>query len=165
MIGACWGLACSEALPSPYPGFPLERASRSQLAGVTPSPVPTRWDGKDYLLFSAARRRRRYQRISQSCCSGAAWWTPGGAYIEHARAGVVTIHLARRTGARHIVRPRRPQPSAHIPATHRRDTYTHTSSPRCSSPLAPHGLARSLRHAYTHVPSPHISSLRAVLGA
>ena len=93
MIGACWGLACSEALPSPYPGFPLERASRSQLAGVTPSPVPTRWDGKDYLLFSAARRRRRYQRISQSCCSGAAWWTPGGAYIEHARVAEVTGEL------------------------------------------------------------------------
>ena len=89
---------------------------------------------------------RRCPRNRRSRCSGAAWWTPGGAYIEHARAGVVTIHLARRTGARHIVRPRRPQPSAHTSDASPTHTHTHLEST----------LFLTRRHTVWSVTSPRI---------
>ena len=88
-------MACSESLPSTYPGFPLERASRSTACRRHPGALGLHGVVKTTCCSwpCADVAERRCPRNRRSRCSGAAWWTPGGAYIEHARVAEVTGEL------------------------------------------------------------------------
>ena len=119
-------MACSESSPSTYPGFPLGRASKGlPLAGVTPSPGPTRCDGKDYLLLLLGQCAEIvvHRHSSRGGCTGA----------RHTSY----VFVGRGTNRLHIV-----------------GTYTHTSATFLAS-CHTIWLGRVVTHTHTRTRSTH----------